>query len=259
MDDPDNLIKHNLKIGDRVAYPSGAGSYAEYCTAPLSQVVKLPDNVGFDIGATMMVQGLTAHYLVKEGSYNVKKGDSVLVHAAAGGLGQLTVQVAKIQGAGKIIGTTSTEEKAKLAKEAGCDDVILYTKQDVVAEVKRITNGKGVNVVYDSVGKDTWEKSLDCLGKRGYLVCCGNASGKVPPFDILLLSQKGSLTVNRPVLYDYIATHDEFVSRCNDVFQWFGEGKLKIKVDKVFPLQEAAEAHKYIEARQSIGKVLLKV
>jgi len=258
MEDPQNSVLHDLKVGDRVAYPGGTGSYAEYTCSPLVNTIKVPDSIKLDDATTAMVQGLTAHYLVVD-SYRIKKGDSVLVQAAAGGLGQIIVQLAKLQGATKVIGTTSSEEKAKIAKTAGCDDIILYTKQNVVEETRRLTGGKGVNVVYDGVGKDTWDKSLDCLARRGFLVLCGNASGKVPPFDPLLLSQKGSLSVTRPILNDFIVTREEFVSRCNDIFNWMQQGKLKLTFDKVFSLSDAAEAHRYLESRQAAGKLLFKL
>lgn len=258
LDDPQNSIKHDFKVGDKVAYSSNfSGSYADYCTAPIVNVTKIPPFISMEQAAASMLQGLTAHYLVKEGSYPVKTGDTVLVHAAAGGLGRIVTQIAKIQGASKVIGTTSTIEKAKIARESGCDEVILYTKQDLVKEVKKITNGKGVNVVYDSVGKDTFDRSLDCLSRRGFLVLFGASSGPVPPFDPIILSSKGSISLNRPTLFDYISTKEEFDARCSDIFTWIHEGKLILSVDKTFPLKDAAEAHKYIEGRNSTGKVLL--
>lgn len=245
-----------LKKGDRVAFgPTGSGSYAEYTLVSFAHAVKLPDGISFEHGCASMVQGLTAHALVK-GAYYVKKGDTVLVQAVAGGLGNLICQMCKILGA-TVIGTTSTPEKAELAKQAGCDHVILYTEKDVETEVKRITNGKGVNVVFDGVGKDTWEKSLNSLGRRGMLVLCGNASGKVPAIDPLLLSQKGSLFLTRPTLFDYVYTREEMVERSTEVFNWILSGQLKISLMPTLKLSEAAKAHAQLEGRQTVGKLIL--
>jgi NADPH2:quinone reductase len=205
--------------------------------------------------AAVMVQGLTAHYLACS-TYPLKEGDTALVHAAGGGTGQLLVQVAKRCGA-HVIGTVSTEEKAMLAREAGADEVILYTQTDFEAEVKRLTNKVGVDVVYDSVGKDTFDKSLNCLRRRGYMVLYGASSGAVPPLDPQVLNAKGSLYLTRPYLGHYTADRDELLGRVNDVFSWIASGELKIRIDKTFPLSEAAEAHRYLEGRQSKGKVLL--
>jgi len=244
----------HVKVGDRIAFPDSSGSYAEYCLVPSHVVAKLPDNIDFEIGTAAMVQGLTAHYLVK-GSYYVKKGDTVFVHAAAGGLGRLVCQISKYLGA-KVIGSTSSEEKAKIARDAGCDEVVIYTHQDFEEETKRITNGKGVQVVYDSVGKDTAMKSLNILGRRGFLVLCGNASGPAPSIDPLLLS-KGSFTVTRPKLGDFIATRQEFLERTEEVFGWIKQGILKLHIHSKLPLKEAAVAHKSLEGRQTTGKIVL--
>jgi len=244
----------DVKVGDRVAYPESSGSYAEYCLVPSHAVAKLPDNIDFEIGTAAMVQGLTAHYLVK-GSYYLKKGDIVFVHAAAGGLGRLLCQISKYLGA-KVIGSTSSEEKAKIARDAGCDEVIISTQQDFEEETKRITNGKGVQVVYDSVGKDTAMKSLNILGRRGFLVLFGNSSGPAPSIDPALLA-KGSLTVTRPKLGDFIATRQEFLERTEEIFGWIKQGILKIHIHSKLPLREAAVAHKSLEGRQTTGKIIL--
>jgi NADPH2:quinone reductase len=245
----------DVHIGDRVAYVLDAPSYAEYAIVPAARVVSVPAEVTFEDAAAVLLQGLTAHYLCFS-SYPLKQGEWCLVHAAAGGAGQLTVQVAKIAGA-NVIGTVSTEEKARVAREAGCDEVILYTKTDFVTEVKRLTNNKGVPVVYDSVGKDTWEGSLNSLAPRGYLVLWGNASGPVPPIDPLLLMGKGSLFMTRPTLGHYIATAQEYAWRAADLFRWLSAGKLHVRIDKTFPLTEAADAHRYLESRAAMGKILL--
>lgn len=244
-----------VQPGDRVAYTGIPGSYAEYVVAPAARLVKLPDALGFREGAAIMLQGLTAHYLATS-TYPLKSGDTALVHAAAGGVGLLLVQMAKLRGA-RVFGTVSTEEKARLAKEAGADEVILYTQQDFEAEVKRLTDGRGVNVVYDSVGKTTFEKSLNCLAPLGYLVLYGQSSGPVPPFDPLVLSQKGSLFLTRPSLGDYIPTREALLQRAGEVLGWLTSGQLKLHIGKVFPLAEAAEAHRQLEGRQTTGKVLL--
>jgi len=240
-----------VKVGDRVAYwDSVTGSYAEYTAPSVNAVVKLPDNISFEEGTAAMVQGLTGHYLVK-GSYYVKKGDTIFVHAAAGGLGRLLCQLGKHLGA-RVIGTTSSEEKAKIARESGCDEVILYTQKDFEEETKRITGGKGVNVVYDSVGKDTYAKSLNILARRGFLVLCGNASGAPPPIDPAILAAKGSLTLTRPKLGDFVATREEFDERSSEVFKLIQEGVLKLHIGHKFPLKDAAEAHKQLEGKMII-------
>jgi len=242
-----------VKVGDRVAYV-GAGSHAEFTIVPVNTVVKLPDNISFEIGAAAMVQGLTA-FTFATVVYPVKKGDTVLIHAAAGGLGSLLSQIAKHRGA-RVIGTCSTPEKAVLAKSCGCDEVILYSQHDFAEETMKLTNGKGVNVIYDSVGKTTFLKGFDCLAKRGHLVSCGNASGKADPLDILLLS-KGSYTVCRPVMSDYVPTREEFVRYSTEIFDWINNGILKFKIAASIPLKDAASAHKLLEGRQTTGKVVL--
>jgi NADPH2:quinone reductase len=244
-----------LKVGDRVAHVMQP-SYAEYTLAPIAKVVPLPDKLSFEEGAALMTQGLTAHYLVK-GSYNIKKGDRVLVHAAAGGLGGLVVQLCKKLGASLVIGTTSSSEKAAIATKAGCDHVILYTQLDFLEETKRITEGQGVNVVYDSVGKDTFSKSLDCLAPRGFMVILGNSSGPVPPVDPLILSNKGSLSLVRPSLGHYILNRQELLERADEMFGWALEGSVKLSVLPSMPLQQATEAHKLLESRQTAGKLIL--
>jgi NADPH2:quinone reductase len=202
-----------------------------------------------------MIQGMTAHYLALS-TYPLTQGDTALVHAAGGGTGQLLVQIAKRRGA-RVIGTVSTEEKAALAREAGADEVIFYTQTDFESEVKRLTNNAGVDVVYDSVGKDTFDKSLNCLRRRGYMVLYGASSGAVPPMDPQTLNAKGSLYLTRPFLGHYTADRAELLQRVNDVFNWMAAGELKVRIDKTFPLAEAAEAHRYLEGRQSKGKILL--
>ena len=244
-----------VQVGDRVAYTGPLGAYAEYAVVPASRLVKLPEAIDFPTAAAVLLQGMTAHYLTHS-TYPLKPGDTALVHAAAGGVGLLLVQVAKMRGA-RVIGTVSTEEKAALAKEAGADEVILYTKQDFEAEVKRLTDGRGVEVVYESVGKDTFDKSLNCLAPRGYLVLFGQSSGPVPPFDPQILNQKGSLFLTRPTLQHYVATREELLQRAGDVFGWVASGRLKVRVDSTFKLEEAAEAHRRLEGRQSAGKILL--
>jgi NADPH2:quinone reductase len=244
-----------VKAGDRVAYSMVPGSYAEYAIVPSSRLVPLPKTIDSRTAAATMLQGMTAHYLTHS-TYPLKQGDSALVHAAAGGVGLLLVQVAKRRGA-KVFGTVSTEEKARLAREAGADEVILYTQKDFLAEVKRLTNGRGLDVVYDSVGQTTFEKSLDCLRPRGYMVLFGQSSGPVPPFNLGTLAAKGSLFVTRPTLAHYAIEREELLQRANDLFNWIAAGQLKVRIDKTFPLAEAAEAHRQLEARKTTGKVLL--
>ena len=244
-----------FKTGDQVAYGSVPGSYAEYATAPWEKVVKRPNGVDHRAGAACMLQGMTAHYLTHS-TFPLKKGDTALVHAAAGGVGLLLVQMAKLCGA-RVFGTVSTEEKEQLARNAGADEVIRYTEQDFETEIKRLTDGKGIDVAYDSVGKTTWEKSLNCLRPRGYLVLFGNASGPVPPVDPLLLTRKGSIFMTRPTLVNHTATRAELLQRANDIFGWIQSGKLNIRIDRDLPLAQAAEAHRLLESRQTRGKVLL--
>lgn len=245
----------NVKAGDRVAYASVQGSYAEYAVVPAWRLVPIPSGVDFQQAAAAMVQGMTAHYLTHS-TYPLKAGDTALVHAAGGGTGQLLVQVAKLCGA-RVFGTVSNEEKAALAREAGADEVILYTQTDFETEVKRLTNNQGIDVVYDSVGKDTFDKSLNCLRPRGYMVLYGASSGAVPALDPMVLLSKGSIYLTRPYLGHYTADRAELHERVNDVFNWIANGKLKIRVDKTFPLADVAEAHRYLEDRKSKGKILL--
>src|ERR1041385_7184274 len=245
-----------LQPGDRVAYTSALGSYAEYAAVPASRLVKIPDELDFDQAAAALLQGMTAHYLVHS-SYPLKPGETALIHAAAGGVGLLLVQMAKKIGA-RVIATAGTPEKAQLARDAGADECIVYTEADFEAETKRLTDGKGVHVVYDGVGKATFDKDLNVLRPRGYLVLFGGSSGAVPPFDLIKLSQKGSLFITRPTLAHYTATRDELEWRANDVLQWIVRGELKLRIHKVYPLAEAAQAHRDLEGRKTTGKLLLK-
>ncbi len=248
----------DVKVGDRVAYSSVMGAYAEYAIVPAARLIKVPEGVSSQQAAAVMLQGMTAHYLTHS-TYPLKTGETALIHAAAGGVGLLAVQIAKMLGA-RVIGTVSTEEKARLAREAGADDIILYTQQDFEAEVKRLTGGKGVDVVYDSVGKTTFDKSLNCLRPLGYMVLFGQSSGAVAPFDPQILNAKGGLFLTRPSLMQYmqyIPTRDKLMASANDLFQWMRQGKLKVRIDKTFPLAEAGKAHEYLASRQSKGKVLL--
>ena len=238
-----------LAPGDRVAYAMARGSYAEYALVPAWQLVKLPASIDFQTAAAAMLQGMTAHYLTHS-TYPLKSGDSCLIHAAAGGVGLLLVQMAKMLGA-RVIGTVGNEEKAEQAKAAGADEVVIYTKEDFVSKAK------GVHVVYDSVGKSTWAGSLDCLRPRGLMVTFGNASGPVPDFAPLILSQKGSLFLTRPTLAHYTLNHEELAWRAGDVLNWIGQGKLKLHIHKVYPLADAAQAHRDLEGRKTTGKLLL--
>lgn len=246
----------NLKPGDRVAYTSSLGSYAEYAAVPANRLVKIPDQLDFEQAAAAMLQGMTAHYLVN-GSYQLKTGESALVHAAAGGVGLLLVQMAKKIGA-RVIGTAGTHEKAQLARDAGADEVIVYTEADFETETRRLTDGQGVHVVYDGVGRDTFEKGLNVLRPRGYMVLFGGSSGAVPPFDLIKLSQKGSLYVTRPTLAHYTAARDELEWRANDVMQMIVRGDLKLRIHKVYTLAEAEQAHRDLEGRKTTGKLLLR-
>jgi NADPH:quinone reductase len=239
-----------LKPGDRVAYAMARGSYAEYALVPAWQLVKIPDSVDFQTAAAAMLQGMTAHYLTHS-TYPLKAGDSCLIHAAAGGVGMLLVQMAKMIGA-HVTGTVGNEEKAKQAKDLGADEIVIYTKDDFTAKAK----GK-MHVVYDSVGKSTFLPSLDCLRPRGMMVTFGNASGPVPDFAPLILSQKGSLFLTRPSLAHYTQTPEELAWRAGDVLKWIGEGKLKLHIHKVYPLADAAQAHRDLEGRKTSGKLLL--
>jgi len=241
--------------GDRVAYAMARGSYAEYAVVPAWMLVKLPPALDFQSAAAAMLQGMTAHYLTHS-TFPLKSGDACLIHAAAGGVGLLLVQMAKMRGA-RVFGTVSTPAKAELARQAGADVVILYTEQDFLEVVRRETNGRGVDVVYDSVGAATWDKSLDCLRPRGMMVSFGNASGPVPAFQPLVLSQKGSLFLTRPTLGHYTATREELLWRAGDVLSWVQDGRLKLRIERVYRLEEAAEAHRALESRATSGKLLL--
>jgi NADPH2:quinone reductase len=245
----------SIKVGDRVAHTMVIGSYAESQAVPAERLVKVPDGVNEREAAAVMLQGMTAHYLVND-TYPMKKGETALVHAAAGGVGLLLVQMAHNLGA-RVIATVSTEEKAELARQAGANDIILYTKQDFEAETRRLTNGRGVDVVYDSVGKTTFEKGLNVLRPRGYMVLFGGSSGAVPPIDLIVLSQRGSLFVTRPTLGHYIATREELDKRSSAVFEMIRAGKLKLRIEYTYPLAEAAQAHRDLEGRKTTGKILL--
>ena len=246
-----------VRVGDRVAYAhTGApGAYAEYALVPSARLVSLPTGVDTRMAAAAMLQGMTAHYLTHS-TYPLKKGDACLIHAAAGGVGLLLCQMARGAGA-RLFATVSTEEKARLAREAGAEVVIRYTEQDFETEVKRLTDGRGVQVVYDSVAKETFEKSLNCLAPRGYLVLYGQSSGPVPPFDVNQLSGKGSLFLTRPTLGHYTRTREELLERAHGVLNPVSKGTLKLRIGATFPLAEVAEAHRQLEGRKTTGKVLL--
>jgi NADPH:quinone reductase len=244
-----------VKNGDRVAYAMISGSYAEYATVPAVKLAPVPSDLDSKAAAALMLQGMTAHYLTHS-TYPLSRGETALVHAAAGGVGLLLVQIAKMCGA-RVIGTVSTEDKAQLAKQAGADEVILYTQADFSAETKRLTADAGVDVVYDSVGATTFEKSLDCLRPRGYLALFGQSSGPVAPVDPAKLAGKGSLFLTRPSLPHYISNRAELLKRAGDLFNWTASGELKLRIDKTFSLTEAAEAHRLLESRKTTGKVVL--
>jgi NADPH2:quinone reductase len=241
--------------GDPVAYTGVPGAYAEYAIVPADRLVRMPTGLDVKVGAAAMLQGMTAHYLAYT-TYPLKPGDTCLVHAAAGGVGLLLVQMARQCGA-RVFGTVSTEEKAALAREAGAEAAILYTQQDFEAEVKRLTDGKGVQVVYDSVGKTTFDKSLNCLAPLGYMVLYGQASGPVPPFDAAILNAKGSLFLTRPSLFHYTANRASLDKRAGDVLGWIAAGKLNIRMEHTFALADVGSAHRSLEGRQTTGKVLL--
>jgi len=245
-----------FNAGDRVASVSVLGSYAEYALVPAAQLVKVPVGLTPEQAAAAMLQGMTAHYL-SHSTCPLKAGDTALVHAGAGGVGLLLTQMASRLGA-RVIATVSTPAKAELSRAAGAAEVILYTEQDFEAEVKRLTGGKGVGVVYDSVGKTTFEGSLNCLRLRGLLVLFGASSGPVPPFDLIQLSSKGSLFITRPTLAHYVATRAELEGRSGDVLGWVAKGELKLRTEFVYPLAEAAQAQTDLEARRTTGKILLK-
>jgi NADPH2:quinone reductase len=244
-----------VRVGDRVAWAMHRGSYGEYETVPASLLVKIPEEVDFQTAAASMLQGMTAHYLTHS-TYPLKPGESCLVHAAAGGTGSLIVQMAKMLGA-RVFGTVSTQEKAQIARQAGADETILYTSQDFEAEVKRLTAGPGVDVVYDSVGQSTFDKSLNSLRPRGVLALFGQSSGPVPSFDPNILNGKGSLFLTRPSLAHHLLSRDELVWRAGDVLDWIASGKLKLRIERTYPLAEAAAAHRDLEGRKTAGKLLL--
>ena len=244
-----------VAVGDRVAYQGVLGSYAERAVAPANQLVRLPEGVSTKQGAALMLQGMTAHYLACT-TYPLERGDTCLVHAAAGGVGLLLCQIAKLRGA-RVVGTVSTSEKAALAREAGADEVILYVERDFEVEVKRVMAGAGVQVVYDSVGQATFEKSLRCLARRGMMVLFGQSSGPVAPFDPQTLNRLGSLFLTRPNLADYVATREELLERAGQVMNWAREGRLRLRIALELPLSQAAEAHRLLEARSTAGKILL--
>ena len=247
----------NVRQGDRIAYAGPLGGYAEERLIDADRVVKVPDGISTEQAAGMMLQGMTAQMLLRS-VYPVKKGDMILVQAAAGGVGLIMCQWASALGA-TVIGTVSTEEKAELARNHGCAHPIIYTKQDFVAEVNRITAGEKLPVVYDSVGRDTFMKSLDCLRLRGLMVSFGNASGPVDPISPLLLSQKGSLFLTRPTLFHYVATREQLEKSAGELFAMVETGKVKIEVKQRFPLEEAAEAHRQLEARKTTGSTVLTI
>jgi NADPH2:quinone reductase len=245
-----------FKPGDSVASCGVLGSYAEYALVPASQLVKVPDGLSPEQAASAMLQGMTAHYLAKS-TYPLKAGETALVHAGAGGVGLLLTQIASKIGV-RVITPVSTTEKAELSREAGASDVILYTEQDFVAEVKRLTNGKCVDVVYDSVGKTTFEDSLNCLRPRGLMALFGGSSGAVPPFDLIQLSSKGSLFLTRPTLWHYVATRQELEWRAGEVLGWVKSGELKLRMEHVYSMSDAGSAQDAMESRKTTGKILLE-
>ncbi len=247
----------DIKVGERVAYTMILGTYAEYALAPAARLVPVPAGLDLRVAAAALLQGLTAHYLTHS-TYPLKAGETALVHAAAGGIGNVLTQVARIVGA-RVIATVGSDAKADLARQAGAHHVVNYSTQDFEQEVKKLTDGRGVDVVYDSVGKDTFDKSLNCLRHRGYLALFGFSSGLVPPFDPAILGIKGSLFLTRPGLNQYIATRDELMTRARDLFTWIGDGSVKIRINHTFPLADAVKAHQELEARRTTGKVLLEV
>ena len=245
----------DLKAGDEVAWAMVRGSYAEYAIVPVSKLVPVPDEVEVPTAAQMMLQGMTAHYLTRS-TFPLKEGDTCLVHAAAGGAGLMIVQMAKIAGA-RVIGTVGSDYKAEQAKSAGADEIILYRSQDFVEEVKKLTGGRGVDVVYDGVGKTTFEGSLNCLRPRGLMALFGASSGPLPKFDLQVLNQKGSLFITRPTLAHYCLTREELMGRAKDLFQWKIERKLQVFSDRSYPLADAPQAHKDLERRKTSGKLTL--
>ena len=246
----------DVSVGDRVAWAGRRGSYAELQAVPANKVVPVPDDLDFDQAAALLLQGMTAHYLTRS-TYRLTEDDTALLHAAAGGTGLLICQIAKRSGA-RLIGTASTEEKAANAREAGADDMILYTERDFEEAVKELTDGRGVDVVHDSVGKDTFDKSLACLRKRGMMVLFGASSGAVDPIDPQVLNHKGSLFLTRPTLFDYIETREQLLERAGDLFAWAAAGELEVTIDSRWSLSEAADAHRHLESRKSSGKLLIQ-
>jgi NADPH2:quinone reductase len=245
----------SVKLGDRVVWCHIMGTYAEFAVAPVSRLIAIPEGVSTKQAAAVMLQGMTAHYLAYS-TYAIQAGDTVLIHAGAGGVGLLLIQIAKRLGS-RVLTTVSTEAKAALAREAGADETILYTTEDFVAKVRESTDGQGVPVVYDSVGKTTFDGSLACLQPRGLMALYGGSSGAVPPFDLIQLSTKGSLFLTRPTMKDYIATRADLEERAGDVLGWVADGRLKLRMEHRYPLEDAAEAHRDLEGRKTTGKVLL--
>jgi NADPH:quinone reductase len=247
----------DFAVGDHVVYQGVQGAYAERAAVPADRLVKLPEGISTRTAAALMLQGLTAHYL-SSSTYMLKASDTALVHAAAGGVGLLLCQMAKLRGA-RVIGTVSTQAKAALAREAGADHVILYTEQDFVVETKRFTDNRGVEVVYDSVGRTTFDQSLNCLAPRGLMALFGASSGAVPAFNPQVLNQKGSLYLTRPTLANYVATRAELLRRTAELFAWLAQKRLAVRVDREVPLKDVAQAHRALESRETTGKVLLKI
>jgi len=245
----------DFRVGDRVATANGQGGYAEYATAEAARLLPVPGAISLELAAAVLLQGMTAHFLARS-TYPLKPGDTAVIHAAAGGVGQMLVQIAKMCGA-RVIATVSTQENAELVRASGADEIILYTQSDFEEDVKQMTDGKGVDVVYDGVGKATFAKGLNVLKPRGYMVLFGQASGRVDPIDPQVLNQKGSLFLTRPSMGHYLLTRDELRQRAGDLFDWITTGKLKVKIDRTFPLSRAADAHTYLENRLTKGKVLL--
>lgn len=245
----------DLSVGQHVAWAQAPGSYAEYVVAPASKLVPVPEGVDPKVAAAVMLQGMTAHYLAHS-TYPLKRGETALIHAAAGGVGALLVQIAKRLGA-RVIATVGSEQKARVARDSGADDVIIYTQSDFEAETKRLTGGVGAHVVYDSVGKTTFDASLNCLRPRGYMVLFGQSSGAVPPVDPQILNAKGSLFLTRPTLAHYIADREELLWRARELMRWIQAGELTVRIDRTYPLAEAAAAQTALASRETQGKVLL--
>ena len=246
----------DVRVGDRVAWASVLGAYAEYAVVPATRLVPLPSEISATQAAALMLQGMTAHYLVSS-TYALRPGDRCLVHAAAGGVGLLLVQIAKKRGA-RVIATVGSEAKGELAREAGADDVVIYTRQDFVQETKRLTDGRGVHVIYDSVGRTTFLPGLDVLVPRGTMVLFGQSSGPVGSIDPQLLNQKGSLYLTRPTLAHYVASREELLWRARELFTWVASAELTLRIGAEYPLRDTAEAHRALEGRRTTGKVLLR-